>query len=186
MTIGGERWTQTLSPLLATPANRIPLFLGRALPLIVNGVFTSAFGFLVGRLLLRFHPPLSVLPPLALVVLCSATACTALGLVIGAIGLRARDVLFSANLVYFVMLLFCGVNVPLATLPGWMQAIGKALPLTHGIQAGRRVAAGASLADVSGLLGTELALGALYAGLAFALFRYFELEGRRRATLETM
>ena len=33
MTIGGERWTQTLSPLLATPANRIALFLGRALPL---------------------------------------------------------------------------------------------------------------------------------------------------------
>ena len=43
MTIGGERWTQTLSPLMASPANRLPLFLGRSLPLIVNGIVTSAF-----------------------------------------------------------------------------------------------------------------------------------------------
>jgi ABC-2 type transport system permease protein len=42
MTIGGERWTQTLSPLMASPANRLPLFLGRSLPLIVNGIITSA------------------------------------------------------------------------------------------------------------------------------------------------
>ena len=52
MTIGGERWTQTLSPLLATPANRLPLFLGRALPLIANGIVTSAFAFAVGWWLL--------------------------------------------------------------------------------------------------------------------------------------
>ena len=36
----------------------------------------------------------------------------------------------------FVFLLFCGVNVPLDALPGWMQAIASVLPLTHGI-AGR-------------------------------------------------
>src|SRR5207237_6819870 len=62
MTVGGERWTQTLAPLLATPANRMVLFLGRALPHILNGFVVSAFGFLVGRLLLDFHPPLSSLP----------------------------------------------------------------------------------------------------------------------------
>ncbi len=186
MTIGGERWTQTLSPLLASPANRLALFLGRAMPLIVNGVIVSVFGFAVGRLLLDFHPPVSALAPLGLVVVVSAAACTAFGLVVGAIGLRGRDVFFLANLVYFLMLLFCGVNVPIETLPGWMQAVGRALPLTHGIKAGREVAAGASLSHVRGLLGTELALGAVYAALAYALLRFFEADGRRRATLETM
>src|SRR6266542_6857212 len=71
MTIGGERWTQTLAPLLATPANRMALFLGRALPQIANGFVVSAFGFLIGRLLLNFNPPLSSLPGLALIVLVS-------------------------------------------------------------------------------------------------------------------
>jgi hypothetical protein len=31
MPIGGERWTSTLSPLLASPANRVALLLGRAM-----------------------------------------------------------------------------------------------------------------------------------------------------------
>src|SRR2546427_4471590 len=96
MTIGGERWTQTLSPLLATPANRIALFLGRALPLIANGIFVSAFGFAVGWALLDFSLSASEIPGIALVVVVSTFACTAFGLMVGAIGLRARDVFFLA------------------------------------------------------------------------------------------
>ena len=61
MTIGGERWTQTLSSILVTPANRLALFLGRALPNIANGIIVSAVGFVVGWLLLDFSlgPPRS-------------------------------------------------------------------------------------------------------------------------------
>jgi ABC-2 type transport system permease protein len=186
LTIGGERWTQTLSPLLATPANRFALFMGRTLPNFVNGLIVSTFGFLVGWALLDFDPPLSSVPTLALCVVVSTASCTALGLVIGSIGLRARDVMFLANLVYFLLLLFCGVNIPLDELPSWMEAIGRALPLTHGIEAAREVAAGAPVSEVSGLLWTEAAIGAVYAALAYGLFRYFEADGRRRATLETI
>ena len=125
------------------------------------------------------------MPALAVVVLVSTTSCTALGLLIGSIGLRARDVFFGSNLVYFLMLLFCGVNVPLSVLPGWMSAVGRGLPLTHGIEAARRLAAGASLSDVGRLVWTEAAIGAVYAAAAYVLFRLFELEGRRRASLET-
>lgn len=186
MTVGGERWTQTLSPLLATPANRLALFLGRALPFIVNGFAVSAFGFLVGWALLEFDPPAEAVPALALIVAVTAASCTGLGLVVGSIGLRARDVIFLANLVYFLMLLFCGVNIPLDELPEWMEAVGGVLPLTHGIAAAREVAAGAPLSSVDGLMWTELAVGAAWGALAYGLFRFFELEGRRRATLERM
>jgi ABC-2 type transport system permease protein len=186
LTIGGERWTQTLSPLLATPANRFALFMGRALPNFVNGLIVSTFGFLVGWALLEFDPALASLPALALCVVVSAASCTALGMLIGSIGLRARDVMFLANLVYFLLLLFCGVNIPLEELPGWMEAIGRSLPLTHGIEAAREVAAGASLSAVDHLLWTEAAIGAVYALAAYGLFRYLEIEGRRRASLETI
>lgn len=186
MTIGGERWTQTLSPLMASPANRLPLFLGRALPLIANGIVTSAFAFTVGWLLLDFDMDAAQIPALAVVVMASAFACTSLGLVIGALGIRARDVFFLANLVVYLLLLLCGANIPLESLPNWMEQIGRALPLTHGIEAARAVADGASLADVDYLVWTELAIGAAYAALGYALFRLFELEGRRRASLETI
>jgi ABC-2 type transport system permease protein len=186
MTIGGERWTQTLSPLLATPANRIALFLGRSLPFIANGILVSAFSFAAGWLLLDFSLPASRIPALALVVVVSASACTALGLMVGAIGLRARDVFFFANLVVYLLLLFCGTNVPLDSLPGWMETVSRGLPLTHGIEAARQIASGASLSDVGTLVWTEAAIGAAYATLAYVLFRFFEAEGRRRATLETI
>ncbi len=186
MTIGGERQTQTLSAVLATPANRLALFLGRALPLLLQGLLVSAFGFVVGWALLDFDPGEANLPALAAVVVASVFACTCLGLTIGALGLRFRDVFVLANLVYFLLLLFCGVNIPVEDLPAWMEAISHSLPLTHGIEAARDVAAGASLSDVSDLLGVELAIGAAYAALAYGLVRFFEAEGRRRATLETM
>jgi ABC-2 type transport system permease protein len=186
MTIGGERWTQTLSALLATPANRIALFLGRALPLIANGILVSAFGFAVGWALLDFELAASEIPGIALVVVVCSFSCTALGLVTGAVGLRARDVFFLANLVTLVLLLLCGANVPVDALPGWLQTVASGLPLTHGIEAAREIADGAAFSDVSDLVATEASIGVVYALLAYALFRFFEADGRRRATLETM
>ena len=67
-----------------------------------------------------------------------------------------------------------------------MAQIGQLLPLTHGIAAAREVAAGASLSAVSGLVWTEVAVGAAWAIVAYVLLRVFEYEGRRRATLETI
>ena len=171
--------------MLATPASRPALFLGRALPFIANGLVVSAFGFAVGVLLLDFSPAAGSVPALALVVLVTTCSCTALGMFIGSIGLRARDVFFAANLVYFLMLLVCGVNVAIDRLPGWMQAIGNVVPLTHGIEAARDVANGSSLGDVSGLVAAEAFIGLAYATGAYVLFRIFEAEGRRRASLET-
>ena len=115
----------------------------------------------------------------------SVASCTAFGLTIGSIGMRARDVFMSANVTYYMMWLVCGVNIPLDSLPGWLAQIGKLLPLTHGIAAGREVAAGASLGSVSGLVWTELGVGLAYGAIAFTFVRLFEFEGRRRASLET-
>jgi ABC-2 type transport system permease protein len=184
-TIGNERQFGTLAPLLATPANRAALFLGRALPLILNGFVVSTFGLLCGRVLLDFHPAPRTLPGLALVLLVTVCSTVAFGMALGALGMRARDVFFSSNLAYFVMLLVCGVNVPLEVLPGWLQAIGRCLPLTHGIEAARGVVAGRSLGSVAHLVGAELLVGVVWGVLATLLFRVFEAESRRRASLET-
>jgi ABC-2 type transport system permease protein len=185
MSIANERQFGTLAPLLATPAGRVCLFTGRALPVIANGMAVSAFGFAVGVLVLHLHLAASSLPALVVVVLVTVFSCTSLGLLAGSFGLRARDVFFLSNLIYFLMLLFCGVNIPLSALPGWMAAIGRRLPLTHGIEAARLVVAGHSLGSVAGLVATEALTGVCYMTAAFALFRLLEAEGRRRGSLET-
>ncbi len=155
------------------------------MPNIANGFVVSAFCFVAGCLLLDVTIGREQIPALVVVVLVSTASCACFGLVIGSIGLRARDAVLYANLAYFAMLVFCGVNVPLDDLPDWMQTIGRALPLTHGIEAGREVADGATLHEVRGLLATELMVGAVYGLFAYGLFRLFEAEGRRRASFET-
>jgi ABC-2 type transport system permease protein len=185
MTVSNERQFGTLGPLLASPASRVAVFLGRGLPVLANGLVVSLFGFLVGVLLLGFRPPLHSLPALGLVVVVTTVSCTAFGLVLGSIGLYAKDFFFVANLAYYLMLLFCGVNVPLSALPGWMAAIGRALPLTHGIMAARKIAAGSTLGEVSGLVWTELAIAAAYAATGYLLFRVLEVASRRRAVLDS-
>jgi ABC-2 type transport system permease protein len=185
MTIANERQFGTLSPLLATPASRPALFLGRALPVIVNGLVVSAFGFAVGLAFLDFDIAAEDVGALVVVVVITVASCTAFGMLLGSVGLRARDVFFLSNLVYYLMLLLCGVNIPVEELPGWLEAVSRSIPLTHGIEAAREVADGASLSDVSDLVLTEIAIGAIYAAAAFGLFRLFEFEGRRRASLET-
>jgi len=184
MAIANERQFQTLGPLLATPANRAAVFLGRGIPVLANGLLVSAFGFTVGVLLLDFRPGWDVVPALAAVVLVTAASCTAFGMLLGSIGLAAKDGFFASNLAYFLMLLFCGVNIPLSVLPGWMSAIGRCLPLTHGIEAARTIAAGGGLADVSGLLWTELGIAAAYAAAGYLLFRLLETASRRDAVLD--
>jgi ABC-2 type transport system permease protein len=184
MAVANERWFGTLGPLLASPANRAAVFLGRGVPVLANGVLVSSFTFVIGAVLLGFRPGLDSVPSLALVVVVTVLSCTAFGMLLGSIGLRAKDFFFAANLAYFLMLLFCGVNIPLDALPAWMSAIGRCLPLTHGIAAAREVAAGASLGHVAGLVGTELGIAAAYALAGLTLFRVLERESRRTAVLD--
>jgi ABC-2 type transport system permease protein len=182
--IAGERYQQTLGYILVSPARRLPLFLGRALPVIANGAFVSAFSLAVGGVLLSIDVPVSAWPPIAVVIAVSAFSCTGLGLINAALGLRIRENAVLSNVLFGLLLIFTGANVPLDELPGWMQAISEVVPLTHGIEAARRLADGASLGDVAGLVATEAGIGVVYVVAGYALLRFMERESRVRATLQ--
>ena len=182
--IEGERWTQTLGIVLATPARRVPLFLGRALPVVLNGFLVALLSVAVGSPLLGVSVPGSAWLPLVAVLVVGSASCTGLGLVTAAIGLRVRETAVLLNVIFGIMLVFCGANVPLSQLPAWMATVGAGLPLTHAIEAARQVASGGSLASVGPLLGREALVGLVYGVSGLLALRLFEAESRRRATLE--
>jgi ABC-2 type transport system permease protein len=182
--IAGERFQQTLAYLLVSPAGRLPLFLGRALPVILNSIFVAAFALLVSGLILRIGVPVSAWPAILLVIAVSAFACTGLGLITAAVGLRVRETAVLNNIIFGLLLIFTGANVPLDEMPGWMEAIGRSVPLTHGIEAAREIADGASLGDVSGLLGTEFVIGVVYTFVGYQALRYMEYSSRKRASIQ--
>jgi len=183
-TIAGERYQQTLGFVLVTPAGRLPLFLGRSLPVVVNGAFVAAFSLAIGGAILGIDIPAASLAPLGLVIVVCAFSCTGLGLVLAGIGLRVRETAVLLNIVFGLLLIFTGANVPLSDLPGWMGAISNAMPLTRGIEAARLLADGGSLSEVAGLVAAEVAVGVAYGAAGYGFLRFMEGQSRRHATLE--
>lgn len=94
------------------------------------------------------------------------------------------NVMFINNFVYFLLLIFSGANVRLDQVPAWVQTTSSLLPLTRGISAARLLVQGASLAEVMPLLLGELAVGLVYSLLGYFLFAIFEVEAKKRGTLE--
>ncbi|MDX2562719.1 ABC transporter permease [Streptomyces sp. TX20-6-3] len=184
MAVANERRYGTLGAVLLSPRHRVPLWTGRALPYVLNGLFVSAFVLTAASLVLGLPVPAGALPGLGLVLLVAAGACSAFGLALGALGLRFRDVFLVSNVASSVLLLLTGAAVPRETLPAWMRAAGELLPLTHAADAARGLTADGGL-DGS-LLGAELAVGAGWGLLAVVLLGAFERGSRRRATLDTM
>jgi ABC-2 type transport system permease protein len=182
-TIAGERFQQTLGYILVSPAGRLPLFLGRALPVILNGFFVAGFSLVVGGLILGVTFSASTFAPLALVVLVASLSCTGLGLINAGLGLRIRETSVLSNILVGILLIFCGANVPISALPNWMAQIASGLPLTHAIEAARAVANGSSITAVQGLIGRELVVGVVYAVAGLAIIRFFETQSHRHASL---
>lgn len=182
--IAGERRFQTLPILLASPASRLALFLGRAIPSLVNGFAVAAISFAIGVWIVGVHFARGTIAALAVVLLSSCFACTALGLCIGSLGVRGRSVGLFADSISGSMLIVSGANVPFARLPHLLRTISSGIPLTHGIEAAREIATGATLSHVAPLLGKELLIGAIYLAAGMSMLAFFEREGRRTGALE--
>jgi ABC-2 type transport system permease protein len=186
MSIGGDRWAGTLAYLFGTPANRLVMFLGRAFIHIIDGFVGVVIGLTWGALLLGVDFSQTNLPLLALTILITTFSTSGLGLLMGCLSLLTANVMFVNNTVYFALLIFSGANVDISVLPAWMQAISRALPLTRGIAAARALIAGQPVETVIPLITGELLIGILYVLAGYLLFRWFEIQAKRRGTLETV
>ncbi|MGA9191662.1 MAG: ABC transporter permease [Anaerolineales bacterium] len=186
MSIGGDRWSGTLPYLFGAPANRLTIFVGRAAIHVVDGMIGVAFGLAWGALLLGLD--LSRTDPLALTltIVVTAFSTSGLGLMLGSLSLITVNVMFVNNLIYFMLLIFSGSNLDLTKLPAIMQAVSQGIPLTRGIASARLIIAGGSLAEVTPLLMQEVGIGLIYALVGYAMFRWFEIQAKRRGTLEVV
>ena len=178
-TVANERQYGTLPLLLASPANRLVTFLSRAIVNVIDGIATVVIGLVITVVLFGLDLHQADLPLLGLCVVVISVTTAGLGLMFGSIGLVMRDAIIIANVVYYSLLIVCGINFPVDRLPGALQAVAYALPLTRGVMAAREAVAGAGIGQVAGLLGGELLVGAVYAGLGYALFRLLEGWARR-------
>lgn len=174
MTISGERDFRTLPYLIASPAPRGPLFLGRSLVHILDGLLSTLAALVLG--VLFFHIDLTR-SNLALTAFCilliSITSC-GLGLVFGSLSLRSRDAWTITSMVAILLYIVCGVNFPIDVLPKALQVISYSLPLTRGIQAARLTMTGAGWSTIQPLFLGELGIGLVYICVGYLMFTWFE------------
>lgn len=185
MVIGLERGNGTLPYVLGSPVNRSLLLLARAFFHILDGALLVVI-CLTCSFLFGLNMSAANLPGLGLAILVVSLSICGAGILLGSISLVALNVTFINNTIFFLLLIFSGANIPLAQMPGWAQVISAGLPLTHGIQAARLFVSGSSSTNAWLLLGEECLIGAFYAVLGLALFRWLEFLARRRGSLEAL
>jgi ABC-2 type transport system permease protein len=184
-----ERRQGTLPLLVASPIRLWPVFVGRSVQWLPSGVLTAsvalfavgpAFGvtWTFGRAVAAFG---------CLVVVAASTYCLALAfaaLVLAVMDLRN----VVSNIVHVLMMLVCGVMVPVSFWPGWVQGFAQALPLTHALAAVRALAdapPGAAVAgDVAAGVLPALGVGAVWLVAAALLLERFAAAGRRTGSIE--
>lgn len=181
-----ERGLGTLPYLLASPANRLALFFGRvALRILETGVYVL-LGFLWAALIFGLSLPATAWGGILLAAVTAAISISGLGLLVGALALVALDIFMVASLTSFGLLLVSGANIPLDELPLALRLLGQALPLSRSIEAARSLAAGEPLSITLPLLAGDLAVGITYGFCGYLLFRWMEIQARRRGTLESV
>jgi len=178
-----ERISGTLQVVMASATPIGQTLITRMAMQGLDGVVTTLLGLTVSFLFLGVdasHVQWVWLLP-ALLITSYAISC--LGLLVSIFGVFGVDLTFVMNLVYTLLLLFCGVNFPITLLPTYFQAVAQLLPLTHGLIAIRALVAGET-AGVVTQLSLEALIGLGYGLSGYFLFRYAEYRARVRGTLD--
>jgi ABC-2 type transport system permease protein len=181
---GEEKEAGTLPGILATPANRFALFVGRAMFQVVNSIATVVIALFYAAVVFGVDFSACNYLTLAVVVIVTAFASVGFGLMLSSLGFYLRTSMIIANIFLFIGLLFCGVNFPVSMLPSFLQPISYAIPLTYATDAARAAVQGASLDAVAGNLGAEIVvmIAAIFVG--YLMMLGFEYLARKKGTLE--
>ncbi|HWJ34045.1 MAG TPA: ABC transporter permease [Steroidobacteraceae bacterium] len=133
-----ERERGTWESLLATPIRPAEALAGKLLPYLLIGIVETVL--LLGFVHLLFDVPL---PPGSLALVAAAPLFAGsyllLGFVFSALAQTQLQAVQGAVAVYLPSLLLSGFLFPFSGMPGWAQAIGSVLPLTHYLRASRDI-----------------------------------------------
>jgi len=179
-----DKWQGTLPSTMVTPANRAALFIGRAGFQVLLSALIAAAGLLYAASIFGVSFAEADFVGIGATVLLTSVTMIGFGLLISAVGLYMRTAMIVANIFLFVTLLLSGVNFPVSELPGWLQPVSWAIPLTYGTEAVRAAIAGTPLGGLLPTLGWEALDGVVVMFAGYALFTGFENLSRRTGRFE--
>jgi len=175
-----ERWWGTLELLVVAPRHFSLVLFPSTLGLATVGIYNLAATLLWGRFAFGIHVPIAHWLLFCLSVGGTLLAFGGLGLLFAVSFVRFRAAWVLGNFFEYPVWLICGLLVPLALLPAWVQPISWVLAPTWGMNAIRQSALGGS--PVNDLL-ICLGLGLAYVLIAVLVTDRVLGDARARGTL---
>ena len=165
-----ERASGTLERLLSMPMGKLDFLLGYAIAfgLVATVQSMVAVGVSVGPLGLDVQGPTWLLTLVAVV---DAVLGTALGLLVSAFATTEFQAVQFMPLVVIPQILLCGLFVPRAALPGVLETISDALPLSYAVDAMTHLVLTAATGEVWRDLAVVAAFALAGLGLGAATLR---------------
>ncbi len=178
-----ERSAGTLPLQVASPSHPFTVYASRSVQWLIDGLGVSTASLVLVSLLFGVQLDkwaMLLVIPLLLVTFLSAywLGLAIAGLVLGRPGLRN----IVGNLAGLILMILCGVQVPVSFWPDPLQWLAQILPLTHGLEAIRNTLGGSG--PVVGPLLLEMCVGAAWFLVAATHFRRLVDRGRRTGTIE--
>ena len=158
-----ERRIGALERLMLAPIRLPALLAGKLFGGMVFGLTITLIVLVIA--LIVFGAGSVNWPLLALAILLSAVAFSALGAFVSVAVKEVFEAQTLANFIRFPMMFLGGVFVPVDSMPGALQVVARALPLTYAVEALRAALFGGGLAEAA----LDLLVLAGFAVLLFAL-----------------
>jgi ABC-2 type transport system permease protein len=183
-TVGWELGNGTLGMTIASPVSRARLLASRGILHIPNGLLTAASAVLIGTVAFHLHFGGVTWYGLLLSLLLISLTFTSVGLLAGIVSLGLREVWALLGVISVTLYTLSGAIVPLDSLPSPLRAVASIVPGRWGIGGLHRALAGDGVAELAPCWGGELAVGAAYFALAVGAMRLYELNARRRGSVD--
>lgn len=185
MVIGLERTFGMLPTLLTTPANRILIFNSQILLQIMDGLFSCLICMFYAWMIFDINfSDLSWFSFFSTLVLTSISL-SSIGVLVGSVGIISNNVVPIMNIIYLLLLMLCGVNIPLSDLPTFIRIIADFIPLTYGIDAVRAIINGKHFSSLlKSHIVPMLTLTFFYYFFGILLIKMFEYKSKVSGTFD--
>lgn len=179
-----ERNFGTLKILIATTTSRFEIFFSRSIMHIFDAMYTVIFNLFVGILVFKIDFSGVNLWLFGLVILVAMFSAISLGMIVSGFGLLVRDINMIINIGIIGLIGLSGSNIPIDSLPVFLQKVSSILPVTRSIKAGRLLADKAASSEIYPLMIQEMLLGCVLMVIGYVLFGWLENQARKYATLD--
>ena len=149
-----EREVGTLDGILVAPINRLSIVLGKTFSQALRGLLQATLVLILAIVLFGVVVHGSI-PLMFLMLLLGLFSFIGMGILISTIATAQETAATIMMTIQFPMIFLCGAFFPIEQMPGFMQGIARAIPLTYAVEALRKVIIlGAGIPDVL----TEIAI----------------------------